>query len=328
MDKNKHYKPESAGQLMLGGVRTVTPDTPIVDVHKWLRKHAENLGTLNYVYITDGQNRLEGVLSLKMLFTSDSATLVSEVMERDVISVSSDEDQETVAKLALEHQLKAVPVVDKKLHLLGVIPSHHILNVLQQEQEEDVLRAAGLPVEALRQEQQRPLSQAWHRLPWLMLGMLGGIAAAVMIGLFEGVLAEEVLLAAFIPAVVYLADAAGVQVQTIYIRLLARKNDIKTLRYLYREILTSLIIAVVLGVSTLGIVAVWFDAGSLALVVALSVAVTIVVASIIAVILPWLFQKLRFDPAVASGPMATIISDVASILIYFTIARYLLRTLA
>lgn len=328
MTKNKHYKPESAGRLMIGDVRAVTPETPIVDVHKWLRKHAENLGTLNYVYITDGQNRLEGVLSLKTLFTADSTTLVSEVMESDVISVGEDDDQESVAKLALEHQLKAVPVVDKKRHLLGVIPSHHILNVLQQEQEEDALRAAGLPVEALGEEQQRPLIQAWHRLPWLLLGMLGGILAAVMIGFFEDALAEEVLLAAFIPIVVYLADAAGVQVQTIYIRLLARKNDIKTIRYLYREVLTSLIIAAVLSASTLAIVSLWFDAGDLALIVALAVAATVVFASMIAVVLPWMFQKMRFDPAVASGPMATIISDVASILIFLSIAQYLLHTLA
>ncbi len=297
----------------------------IQDAVSLLRSEAGEFETLNYLYVTDDTGVLRGTVSLKTLLTADGDSLVGDVMHTGLVTVNEVDDQETVAQLALRYQLKAVPVVNSEGIFLGVVPSHTILQILQQEHEEDILTEAGVPREVLQQKNQGIFRQVGHRLPWLMLGAVGGVAAALIVRLFEGALAEEVLLAAFIPTIVYLADAVGVQVQTVYIRFTANEKVAHITQYLLKEIAISFAVAGVLGAMTFGLVLAWFDSLALSLIVAVSAAVGIIFASIIAVILPWIFQQLRLDPAVASGPFATIIRDIASIGIYFLFARYLLH---
>lgn len=320
-----YYQPETAGSIMVTTVPIVRMQERIRDAVSFLRSKAGEFETLNYVYVTDDTGVLKGTVSLKTLLTADSDSLISNVMHTGLVIAREADDQERVAQLALQHQLKAVPVVNFEDIFLGVVPSHVILQILQQEHEEDILTEAGVPREVLQQKNQGIFRQVGHRLPWLMLGAVGGVAAALIVRLFEGALAEEVLLAAFIPTIVYLADAVGVQVQTVYIRFTTSEKVPHITRYLLKEIAISFAIACVLGAMTFGLVLVWFDSLALSLIVATSAAVGIVFASIIAVVLPWLFQKFRLDPAVASGPFATIIRDIASIGIYFLFARYLLH---
>lgn len=326
MDSSSYYhQPETAGSIMVTAVPAVVVDDPVRDAVELLRSEAGEFDTLDYVYATDGAGALKGTVSLRTLLTAAEDSLVGDIMHAEIITAHEADDQEEVARLALGHRLKAVPVVNAENIFLGVVPSHIVLRILQQEHEEDVLTEAGVPPEVLQQKNQGVFRQVGHRLPWLMLGAVGGVAAALIVRLFEGALAEEVLLAAFIPTVVYLADAVGVQVQTVYIRFTASENVPRITRYLFKEIAISVAIAVVLGAMTFGLVLAWFDSFALSVIVAVSAAVGIVFASAIAVILPWLFQKLRLDPAVASGPFATIIRDIASIGIYFLFARYLLH---
>lgn len=318
---------ETAASVMTEAIPMVPPRATAAQTLRYIRRHAKTLETLAYVYVADADRRLVGVISLKVLLAAPGSSRANTLMSENPITVTAADDQEYVAQLALKHQLKAVPVLDREGRLAGAVPSHVILRILQIEYEEDALQAAGVPVEALQATEQRVLWQAWHRLPWLLIGMAGGVVAAVLIERFEAALAQEVLLAAFIPIVVYLADAAGVQVQTIYIRLLARQQQLPTLRYMSREFMTSVVIAAVLGVSTFVLVAVWFDAGALAAIVAMSVMLSVVFAGAAALILPWLFTILHRDPAVASGPMSTIIIDITSIVIYFGLAHLLLNLL-
>lgn len=327
MAKPNSAPQETAASVMLESIPMVPPRATAAQTLRYIRRHAKTLKTLAYVYVADADRRLVGVISLKTLLAAPGSSHVNVLMSENPVTVVATDDQEYVAQLALKHQLKAVPVLDREGRLAGVVPSHVILRILQTEYEEDALQAAGMPVEALQSTEQRVLWQAWHRLPWLLIGMAGGVVAAVLIERFEAALAQEVLLAAFIPIVVYLADAAGVQVQTVYIRLLARQQQIPTLRYMSREFMTSVIIAAVLGISTFVLVAAWFDTGALAVIVATSVTLAVILAGAIALVLPWLFTTLHRDPAVASGPMSTIIIDVASIVIYFGLAHLLLNLL-
>lgn len=327
MNETQQHQPETAGAVMAAEIPTVEAGGSMQDAMSAFRARAGEFDTLNYIYVVDDTGLLKGAISLKALFTAEPNELITDAMEADLVTAVSTEDQEAVSRRALHHQLKAIPVVDEAGKLLGVVPPHVILQILQQEHEEDVLTEAGVPPAAIRKHQQTVRRQVSHRLPWLILGAVGGVAAASIVQLFEGVLAEEILLAAFIPTVVYLADAVGVQVQTVYIQFAASHAVTNLWRYLLREIMISLVVAGVLGVFTFGLVWGWFGALYLAIIVASAAAISIIFASVVAVLLPGMFQKFHIDPAVASGPFGTIIRDVASIAIYFLIAQMLIQIL-
>ena len=149
----------------------------------------------------------------------------------DFVTVRTSTDQERVAHLALKYNIKAVPVVSKDHTFLGVVPSDKILEILNREHTEDVLRFAGVrhkhsPVQDVLLDQS-PLTHVKSRLPWLVIGLLGGVLAAFVIGIFEETLAHELLLAAFIPAIVYMADAVGSQTQMLFVRALAVDHNLK-----------------------------------------------------------------------------------------------------
>lgn len=311
---------------MVTGVPVAVEMDTIGDVIETIRTSTGDLDTFNYVYVTDAEEKLKGAVSIQVLLTAEPRSQVHEVMTSDLITAQDADDQEEVARSALRHHLKAVPVVGSDGRLRGVVPPHRILQILHQEHEEDILTEAGVDPATVLQDNQTVWQQVHQRLPWLMLGAVGGVAAALIVQSFESALAEEVLLAAFIPTIVYLADAVGVQVQTIYIRLTANEAVPDIVRYIFREIAISVVVAGVLGALTFALVWTWFETLQLSLIVGLAAAASIVFASVIAVLLPWIFQKVKLDPAVASGPFATIVRDIASIGIYFLLAHYLLQT--
>ena len=322
---NRPHPPESAGAIMVVDIPTTSPTQTVGEVRAVLA-NARDIETFNYIYVVNDERRLIGVVSIKALFQCSAKAVIGDIMTEDVVSAGYWQDQEQVAQTALQQKLKSIPVVDEKDQIIGVVPFHTILDVLDAEHTEDALQAAGLSARLVNQ-QNRPLFHARHRLPWLLLGLAGGIVAAFLIESFEAELAKHTLLAAFIPLVVYLADAAGVQAQTIYIRLISRSNiDFKA--YFGREFLISMIVSLVLSLSIFLVVAVGFNDTLIAGIVAGAVLVSVLLAIGIAIILPWLFVRIDKDPAVASGPMSTIIVDILSIIVYFSIAQFLLNQLS
>jgi magnesium transporter len=234
-------------------------------------------------------------------------------------------DQERVAIQAVEYNLKALPVVDQNHRLLGVVPSDAILSVLHAEGIEDMLRTVGIQSSGKEIMSASVVSAFKQRIPWLIVGLFGGLAAASLISGFEGALREQLLLAAFIPAVVYIADAVGGQSQTVFVRLLLLQPNIALGGYLWRE----LRLGSMLAVSLAGLLAAlsWFFHGEwvLSSILFLSIGITVMLAATIGVILPWLFSRFKLDPAVASGPFATVLRDLTSLAIYFSIALLLLE---
>jgi magnesium transporter len=318
---------ETAGKLMFREMPTTTPDSTLRDVEKMLLKRTHRFETIGYIYVLNKKQELVGVLSLKDIFRKEKDTLVREIMEKKVVSVRSNTDQERVALLALRNNLKAVPVVDKESHILGVVPYHVILGVLHREGIEDTLRAAGIhkfkdpAVEIITAPVKTHVKK---RLPWLMLGLLGGIIAALIVNSFESMLDKYILLAAFIPAVVYMADAVGAQAQTIFIRSMALDKKLNIGKYAFREVKVNLLLGIILGTLFYIVFAIFWSSSFFGLIIGASIFATVIVSMGISILLPFIFQKLNSDPAISSGPFATAVRDLTSLLVYFGIAHLMI----
>lgn len=317
----------SAGALMTKNVPVVQLTATLKDVEKLLFQKTKTFETINYVYVVDEAGHLQGAISVKEIFRRPKNTPVKKFILRDVVSTTQTTDQEHVALMAIKHNIKAIPVVDKNGKFLGIVPSDKILEVLHNKSIEDILRSAGIKTNHSNGYDLMRASAFVHfkkRFPWLLFGLCGGIFAAIIVNYFETSLKEEILLASFIPTVVYMADAVGSQTQTIFIRSLALHHLLDGKRYMFRELKVSFLLAIVLSMFIALVVLLWKGSFLMGMILASSIFSTILAASVIAVLLPLAFLKFRSDPAIASGPFATIIRDLLSVLIYFSIAEIML----
>ncbi len=328
VQKEPRLRSDSAGRVMITNVPVVLSSATIGDIEALLFKEAANFDTINYIYVVDEQNKLSGTLSIKDVFCFPKKVLVSEFMQKKLITVRQNTDQERVALLSIKHNLKAIPVIDNNNLFLGVVPSDIILNILHQENIEDFLRSAGVNIFKNPARDLIVASTFVHfkkRLPWLLVGLLGGLAAASLVGSFEHLLSEMLILAAFIPAVVYMADAVGAQTQTIFIRSVALDQKLDIKKYILREAAVGFFLATTLGIIVTLFLITWWEPPILGIILGLSFFTTIIIAISVAIILPWLLLRLDYDPALASGPLATVIRDILSIMFYFIIADRMLR---
>jgi len=324
---NKNYHPhESAGRIMVTNIPTISAYKKIEDVWQLLFNESQNFETINYIYVIDHQKKLLGVFSIKDIFINNRETLVQKVMITKVFKVRAHTDQEHVTKLALKHNLKAVPVVDKNDTLLGIISSDTILRVLNFEHSEDLLYGEGINkinlASSIIHGRLKPL--VFARLPWLLFGLFGGLVAAQVIGGFEKLLATQISLVLFIPVIVYMSDAVGSQSQIIFIRSLALDHNFSTKKYFLREISISLVIALIIAFLLSIIVWLWKGDLGLTITLGLSITISIVVSVMIAILIPLILIKLKRDIAAGSAPFATILRDLLSIIIYFVVAKIII----
>jgi magnesium transporter len=250
---------------------------------------------------------------------------------RDVITVrppavNPDEDQEHVVGLAVEHGLTAVPVVDTLGCLLGVVPAQALMAILRHEHIEDLHRLAGSQRESAQARhaiEAPPTRRARDRLPWLLVGFLGSFLATFVMARFEHLLEAHLAVAFFVPGIVYLADAIGTQTEAIAVRGLSLSRA--SLRDLLTgELRTGLLIGMVLGALSFPAVFLAFRDVWLTLAVALAILTAGMTATTIGLLFPWVLAYTGKDPAFGSGPVATIIQDVLSLLIYFIVVRLFL----
>ncbi|HDQ16505.1 MAG TPA: magnesium transporter [Candidatus Vogelbacteria bacterium] len=324
MEKNRdiEHPKESAGKLMTQAVPVINNQATVADVQNLIIKKTKDFENINYIYITDEENKLEGVISIKELFRREKGDLVKDFMETNLVVVRSRTDQEKVAMLALKHSLKDIPVIDSNYRLLGIVPSDIILDIIHRENQEDHLLLAGISHRnsEILLNQLPMISYYKKRLPWLIVGLIGGILAAFIVSFFEKVIADMMILAAFIPAVVYMADAVGGQTQIIFVRQLAIDQTTNFRSYLKKETIVGFLLSVTLSFLLALFVVWWWQSVILASILGLSFFFTIIFAIILAIVIPWLFQVYNYDPAVASGPLATVIRDIVSVIIYFVVA--------
>lgn len=298
-------------------VPVVEPSTQAAAIREQL--HAQRFACVSHVAVcADG--RLRGLIRLEDLLIAPAQVTAEALMDNEPPVVAPGLDQEQAAWKAVQHEEAALAVVDGEGRFLGIIPPHRLLGILLAEHEEDLARLGGFltQTDRARTTSEEPVLRRFlHRLPWLLLGLGGAILAARIVGGFERELSEMVLLAFFIPGIVYLADAVGTQTETVVVRGLSLGIPIR--RVLGREILTGLMIGLTLALTSWPIIGwLWGDA-QVALGVALSIFAASSVASLVAMVLPWLLDWLDVDPAFGSGPLATVLQDLLSIVIYFAI---------
>jgi magnesium transporter len=307
-------------------VPTVRAGATIGDVEKMLLGKAGEFDTLHYIYVLDPADTLIGVLSVREVFRSAKDTVVDTLAPKEMHTVRPHTDQEHAAYTALKHNLKGVPVVDKEHKFLGVFAADTIMHVIDREAVEDILRFGGV-VHHQNMDDVMHLS-LWkalrHRLPWLIIGLFGGLLTATILKQFEETLSQNLILAAFIPLVVYMAAAVSMQMEAYMIRDLALETKVNFFSYFMRQ--TGVVFVIALIVSGLLTAASYFMHGQAEISAVLGIALFGAVMSsvVTGLAVPFLFSKLRLDPANASGPVATIIQDTLSILVYFGVAVWLL----
>jgi len=269
--------------------------------------------------VLDDQGRLVGIVAPDTLLALPDDTAVGGAVQKDVPRVSPGTDQEHVASVALLHGLKAVPVVDDANRVLGVVGTSALLDILRREHVEDLLRLAGISRENKRAREaieSPPLRRARHRLPWLLVGLIGSMFATLVMARFEQALASKPAIAFFIPGLVYLADAIGTQSEAVAVRGLSLSHA-GLPHLLGNEMRTGLLIGAALSAITFPLIWLVFGDLGLAAAVVLALASASAVATTVGLLLPWLLARLGLDPAYGSGPVATIIQDVLTLLIYF-----------
>jgi magnesium transporter len=268
---------------------------------------------------------LLGLIPLERVLGADPHVAARDLMDADPPRVAPGADQEAAAWKAARHGESSLAVVDDDGTFRGLVPSARLLGVLLAEHDEDLARLGGFlsSTASARHAMDEPLvARLWHRLPWLLLGLLGSAGAAVLVRGFESDLASDVRLAFFIPGIVYMADAVGTQTEALVIRGLS--VGVRIRRVFRTEALTGLLLGLLLA--ALAVIGVWAVLGSLplAVTVGLSLLGACTVASVVAMLLPWAMSRLGRDPAFGSGPLATVVQDLLSLVIYFLVAAAVL----
>jgi magnesium transporter len=267
------------------------------------------------------RDQFRGILRVEEVLAAPAEATVCALMDAHPPVVAPGVDQEIAAWQAVRHQESALAVVDASGRFMGLIPPHRLLAVLLEEHEEDLARLGGFlhDTAAVRHASEESVPRRiWHRLPWLLLGLAGAFVAADLVGWFEVQLRAQVMLAFFLPGIVYLADAVGTQTETVVVRGLSVGVHLR--QVVGRELLTGLVVGVALGLLACALVWWRWREGELAVAVALSLLAACSTATIAAMTLPWFLDRLGLDPAFGSGPLATVVQDLLSIVIYFVIA--------
>jgi magnesium transporter len=276
------------------------------------------------VVVLDG-HRLVGLVAIERLLAASESTSIEQLMDPDPPVVAPGSDQEAVAWEMVRRGESSVAVIDSHGSFVGLVPPHRMIGALLAEHDEDLARLGGYLSRASQARQaieESLLRRLWHRLPWLLVGLAGAMLSAVLVGAFEDELKANVLLAIFIPAIVYMAAAVGNQTQTLLIRGLSAGIDVRAVAQ--RELGTGIVIGLLLGIAFLPFAWVAWDDGPVAWSVSIALFASSAMATLIAIALPWLLHHWGRDPAFGSGPLGTVLQDLVSIITYFVVAALLL----
>ena len=317
------YHEDSAGGLMAKELVKVYETWTVAGCLRRIRGQAEEVTRVHSIYVVDKQEKLIGRLSLKDLIVAKNEQKIADIC-KNVDFVNVNDDGEEVAKVMQKYDLEAIPVVDDNQTLLGRITIDDIVDVIKEEAEKDYQLAAGIVQDVEADDSIFELTRA--RLPWLFLGLLGGIGAAYIMGGFEDMLKNHAILFFFTPLIAAMAGNVGVQSSAIIVQGLAN-DDVKGSinNRLLKEMLLAALNGVILSVFLLFFVWAWEQNFDVALAISISLIIVIVVAGIIGTFIPLFLDKRGIDPAIATGPFITTSNDIFGILIYFLIAKLILN---
>ena len=317
------YAKDTAGGIMTTEFFSLSEDATAQEAIRRLQQ-ATDAEMVFYIYVTDKDDHLVGVLSLRQLLTVPPATPLKNIMTRDVMSVAVDMDQEEVARQVASYNLLAIPVVEKDGTLVGIITVDDIVDVIREEATEDMLKMAGA-IEEDPVSKSSSLGSAKLRLPWLFTNLVGSLLSGAILWYFRYTIQEVVAIVSFIPVIAAMGGNVGLQSSTLIIRGLAtglvELTDVWTV--FFREVKIGLIMGGACGV-LLTVVGWGLGQGFLGVVVGTSLVIAFFVSTSMATIMPIALKRMGVDPAVAAGPFVTTANDITGITIYLTLATLFL----
>jgi magnesium transporter len=323
------YPESSAGNLMTTRFLAVRESATAQEAIEAIRRHTEEeVEQIFYLYVTDDEGRLRGVVPIRKLVTARENRPISEVMISDPVAVEASADQEQAAQLAAKYNLLAVPVVDGSRRLLGVITVDDVIDVIKEEATEDMYRMVGLTEE---EHVYTPLPTVIRRrLPWMVVNLATAFLASWVVGLFESSIHAVSVLAVFMPIVAGMGGNGGTQTLTVVTRgiALGELGPDAAARAMLREVLVGLAIGVVTGLLTALGAYFWRGSVALGLVLLLAMVTNMIVAGLSGAAVPLVLRALRQDPALGSGVFVTTFTDVFGFLSFLGLATLLLRYLA
>ncbi len=321
-----NYDENTAGGLMAKELVKVQEDLSVLKCVNAMRAQAENVTRVHSIYVVDSKNRLKGRLSLKDLITANSRALVKDISIPKVDFVTDDTEGEEVAKIMSKYDLEAIPVVNDKKELLGRITIDDIVDLIKEEAEEDYLLAAGVSSDVEADDTIWDLSKA--RLPWLFLGLIGGLGSVFILQNFEEIMARPQLrnLFFYTPLIAAMAGNVGVQSSAIIVQGLA--NDVvkgSLISRLMKEVGLSLINGLALSLLLVFFGQIINQEIILSLTIAIAMMSVIIVAALVGTFIPIILDKNGIDPAIATGPFITTCNDIFGIYLFFYIAKIILQ---
>lgn len=318
------YDEDTAGGLMGTEMIVVNENWSMPQCMEEMRKQAEDMDEIYYVYVVDDDERLRGVLPLKKMITNPSVSKIKHVMKKEPIAVHEGDSIEDVAQTIEKYDLVALPVIDSIGRLVGRITIDDVMDEIREQHEREYQLASGISQDV--ESSDKVWLQTAARLPWLLIGMLGGLSNSFILGGFEGTLASNPKMALFIPLIGGTGGNVGIQSSAIIVQSLANNSlrSDKIIQQMLKEIVVALINASI--ISLMVFIFNFFLLGDRHITVAVSLSLFAVVmfASIFGTVVPMFLDKLKVDPALATGPFITITNDIIGMVIYMTICSVLI----
>lgn len=323
-----HYDEDTAGGLMAKELVIVNENWTVLTCLRELSRQAEDIDEIYYVYVVDDDGILKGTLSLKKMILSPTSAKIINIYQPDAMSVHTDDEDEEVAHIMEKYDLVAIPVVDSIGRLMGRITIDDVVDVIRDEAEKDYQMASGLAEDV--EASDSIWLQTRARLPWLIIGLIGGIFAAMVISVHEKGLEHTPKLAFFIPLITAMAGNVGVQSSAIIVQAIANNSlgfestFSRLLRELGGALINGLTCSLLLFLSTY-----FLTDNSVELTLSISVALfaVIIFAAIAGTVIPLMLNRVKVDPAVATGPFITTLNDIVGLFIYLSIGAYFLMSI-
>jgi magnesium transporter len=329
------YAEDDAGGLMSPRYARLRPEMTVDEAIAYLRRQAkERLETIYYVYVLDAEQHLLGVVTFRQLFSAPSGTTVADIMRREVVTADEEMDQEALGRLFATSRFLAIPVVDEQQRVKGIVTLDDIVDVVQEEATEDIQKMGGTEALDAPYLQIGVLQMIRKRAGWLSILFFGELLTASAMGYFEHAISQAVVLALFVPLIISSGGNSGSQATTLVVRAMAL-DELKLRdwwRVIRREVFAGFGLGSILGVLGATRILLWeqmFEvygehAVGLALTVGASLAGVVLWGTIAGSMLPFVLRRIGFDPAIASAPFVATVADVSGLLIYFSIATFIL----
>jgi magnesium transporter len=321
------FADETAGRMMTPDFFALDEDMTVSEAITALQRRSEEFEMAFYLYVVDSRNHLLGVVSLRQLLLNPPSTPLRKIMISDVIKVTTDTDQEEVARIVATYNLLAVPVVDEENKLVGIITVDDVIDVMREEATEDIYALAG--VEADDRALGSPMNSVRRRLPWLMLSLGGALIAVAIVHSFLSRLPPRdttLLIAILIPIVATMGSNAATQTMTVVVRGigLGEVSWDTRWRVTFKEAIVGLINGLLVGISVCAIIAVWFNF-ALGVVLGLTMVLSLLVAGTLGTLIPVVLKRFRVDPALASSVFVVTFTDIVTFFFYLGVAMLLLK---